>query len=157
MKPDQIVHRNPVTVFYARIYGDYQMMPQYAWGRLMAYAKRNNLLDPETEYFGVARDNPDQTPIDRLRYDACIAIPGEGPVEEGIDRQVLEGGTYAEFTHRGPYEGLGETFNRIFTDWFPNSGLRLTGGPSLCQYVNPEAAETPESLVTKIYIPLDVE
>lgn len=154
MKPDQIVKRGPIDVVYIRRTGDYQTQPEKAWTALCEYAHKNHLLDAEARCYSIAHDDPHEVAVERLRYDACLATPKVAPLEGEVKRQTIPGGTFAEFTHKGEYDLLDETFMTIYTQWYPTSGVELADGPSYCYFLNPQEMETPERLVTKIFIPI---
>lgn len=154
MKPDQIVQRKSIDVIYVRKLGDYQTTADKAWRVLMDYAKKHDLFGPEAAYYAIAHDSPREVAVEELRYDACMATAKKAPIEGEIKRQIIPGGTFAEFTHKGEYDRLGETFTAIYGGWYPKSGVELADAPAYCQFLNPEEMETPERLITKIYVPI---
>jgi AraC family transcriptional regulator len=66
----------------------------------------------------------------------------------------LPGGRYAVATHRGPYEGLGKAYQRIYGAWLPKSGYELRDAPAFEQYLNSPQSARPEDLLTLIHIPI---
>src|SRR5262249_28604913 len=69
--------------------------------KLRAWAAPGGLVGPETLAIGVAHDDPDVTPADKVRYDACLTV-GDSFVPEGeVGAQEVGGGEYAITTHRG--------------------------------------------------------
>ncbi|NPV88392.1 AraC family transcriptional regulator [Coprothermobacteraceae bacterium] len=45
-------------------------------------------------------------------------------VPEGMVTMVLPKAKYAVFTHEGPLEKIGETYDYIYREWLPKSGYR---------------------------------
>ena len=103
---------------------------------------------------GISHDDPDVTPADKLRYDACITVDGSFETEGEIGSQEVAGGEYAIITHKGPYDGLKETYRAIFGEWLPSSGREPRDIPCFEMYMNDPKDTPPEKLVTEIYIPL---
>jgi len=66
----------------------------------------------------------------------------------------LPGGRHAVATHRGPYEKLSETYQRIYGAWLPKSGYELGDTPAFEQYLNSPQSARPEDLVTVIHVPI---
>jgi AraC family transcriptional regulator len=77
--------------------------------------------------FGLFRDNPQTTPAELMRYDACVQMtPGwVADQEAGIGRQTLAGGTYAVHTHVGSYGSLGGLFSQLHREFVPRQGLSV--------------------------------
>jgi AraC family transcriptional regulator len=125
-----------------------------AWEKLCAWAGPKGLLGIDTEFLGVCHDDPDVTPADKVRYDACITVP-QGTVGEG-DVTVREiGGTdYAMTVHKGSYDNLIGTYAALCGQWIPQSGREIASEPSIEIYRN-NPGNTPEKeLVTEVYVPL---
>jgi AraC family transcriptional regulator len=141
----------PMRVAFIRKTGPYNQCEE-AWARLCAWAGPKGLLRADTRFLGVGHDDPQVTPPDKIRYDACVtvdeAVEGEGEV--GI--QSVGGGRYAVTTHRGPYENLETTYAELMGRWLPLSGERL--GDNLCfeLYLNDPQSTPAEELLTDIYI-----
>jgi CubicO group peptidase (beta-lactamase class C family) len=75
--------------------------------------------------FGITHDDPNVTTEDKLRYDACILAPKNTQPKGNVGKQVLKGGKYATFTHNGSYDGIDQTYDRIFFKWLPDSKENL--------------------------------
>jgi AraC family transcriptional regulator len=103
---------------------------------------------------GLVHDDPDVTPADKVRYDAAI-VPSR-PVDPEGEFGVTEipGGKYAVFTHRGPYETLGQSYQRFFGNWLPKSGHELRDAEAFEEYLNSPMTARPEDLLTRIHVPL---
>jgi AraC family transcriptional regulator len=123
------------------------------WGRLFAWAGPKGLLGRGAQILGIVHDDPEVTPPDRVRYDACIAVDDGFRPESEVGVQDFAG-EYAVASHRGPYDTLGQTYARLCGQWLPGSGRELGPTPSLEVYRNSPQNTPPEGLVTDIHLPL---
>jgi AraC family transcriptional regulator len=106
-----------------------------AFQHVRKWAGARDLMGPHTLVIGIPYDNPDITPNDRCRYDACVTVPAEITNAEGeIGIQDIAGGKYAvcriEVSTSGTYT-IGETVDRLYGEWLPGSGYQVDDGPPL--------------------------
>jgi AraC family transcriptional regulator len=143
----------PMRMVFLRHVGTYSQVGA-TWGRLMAWAGMRGLLGPNMKLIGIVHDDPDVTPPDKVRYDAAVTV--NRPVQSEGDFGVMEfpGGSYAVVTHKGPYEMLGKTYQRIYGGWLPHSKYHLRDEPAFEQYLNSPQNTKPEDLLTLIHVPL---
>ena len=143
-----------MKVVFLRHVGSYSQVGS-TWGRLMMWAGMRGLLGPGMKLIGIVMDDPDVTPPEKVRYDAAVTV--NRPVQPESEFGVMEiaGGRYAVVTHKGPYEGLGKAYQRIYGGWLPKSGYRLRDVPAFEQYLNSPQNTKPEDLLTLIHVPLD--
>ncbi len=143
----------PMRVAFVRHVGPYHEVGQ-AWETVCMHLGKEGLLGPDARFIGVCYDDPEVTPPEKIRYDACITVgpdfQGEGPV--GV--QTLAGGDYAKVTHEGPYDRLNETYAWLFGQWLPQTSYDLRSEPSLEVYLNDPNGTEPEDLLTDIYAPI---
>ncbi len=149
----KIEKREPLRVAFVRHVGPYQGVGE-AWQKLCGWAGPRGLFGPNTAMLGVCHDDPDVTPPERIRYDACISAPDGLEAEGDVGIQEVAGGDYAVTTHHGPYENLAATYAVLCGEWLPSSGRELRSAPSLEFYRNSPQDTKPEDLVTDIYMPL---
>lgn len=149
-------------VISVRETGKYSESASKAWGALCKFAysnsigKTDKIITAESKFIGVGYDNPNETPEENLRYDACITVDKEVQTEGKIFNNVIQGGKYAVFLHKGPYENLSSVYAAIFAEWLPNSNYKLRNLPSFELYLNRDPRRTkPENLKTEIYIPIE--
>jgi AraC family transcriptional regulator len=112
-------------------------------------------LGGDCQFIGLSHDDPEVTPPDKIRYDACITVSDDFHARGDIGVQVIGGRDYAVMTHFGPYEKLNESYARLLGRWLPRSGRELNGGPSLEFYLNSPENTAPEDLITDICAPLE--
>lgn len=157
IEPDKIESDLPdLNLLFIRKYGNYTRSPDEAWVEMKGFIKEHHLDHSKIRFFGISHDDPQVTSESKLRYDAAILLTQEIKETGKIGRQVLHGGKYAIFTHRGSYNELGKTFDSIFLKWLPNSFKSFDESRSpFCEYLNMEYVKTdPDKLKTKVYIPL---
>ncbi|MFC4403796.1 AraC family transcriptional regulator [Gracilibacillus xinjiangensis] len=80
-------------IAYVRQVGPYGPSNKQTMEKLKNWAKENNLLGTTT-IFGIAQDNPETTPPEKCRYDACVVISEEQTIDQSLSEGVLDGGTY---------------------------------------------------------------
>lgn len=154
--PDQIEKTEDLDLLFIRRLGKYTESASQAWISMHSFIDQNHLERNKIRYFGISHDDPRVTNENKLRYDACILLQKKIKPQGDVGQQILKGGKYAIFTHKGAYESLDETFDRIFLKWLPDCKDNFDEGrPCFEEYFNIEFAKTdPSKLVTKIYIPL---
>lgn len=151
--PVEVKELPPMRVVFLRHVGPYGQVGA-TWGRLMCWAGPRGLLGPHMRLIGIVHDDPDVTPPDKIRYDAAVVV--NRPVEPEGEFGVLEmtGGRYAVAAHKGPYEKLGQTYQRLCGGWLPKSGHELREAPAFEEYLNSPMNTRPEDLLTLIHLPL---
>ena len=153
MKPE-IRNLDDQTVMFVRRMGNYEKATAEAWKTLCSTMWKM-LKDPSVRFIGISHDNPSITEDSRLRYDACITVKDNPKPKGEVGVQVLKGGKYAVFLHQGPYEKFNETYDLIFSEWFPRSGYRLRETPCFELYLNDPDRAKPEDLRTEICVPIE--
>ena len=144
----------PMKVAFVRNIGPYEEC-EVAWKKLCDWAGPRGLFGPKTDMLGISYDNPEVTPPEKIRYDACISVDDTVQPEGEVGIQEIRGGEYAVTTHKGPYGKLAETYSRLFGEWASQSGRVLSSGPCLEFYRNDPGRTPPEELITDIYVPLE--
>lgn len=160
IEPIRIETLKPFDVYCARHIGAYDELGE-AWERLMSFVyplkikAKKELLGPDAWAIGIGYDNPDVTPTEKLRSDACISADDDVDLAEGIDRKTIAGGQYAVFLHKGPYDQLAEVYRSIFNYWVKENDAVLRDEPVFERYLNRDPRRTkPENLKTEIYLPI---
>jgi len=143
----------PLRVAFLRHTGPYDQVG-VAWERLCSWAGRLGLFGPDTRMFGASYDDPEVTPADKLRYDACLTV-GESVEPQGdIGVHTLAGGEYAVAIHEGPYQKLSNTYAQIFGGWFATHEEEPGPAPCLEFYLNDPESTAPEDLLTEVCVPI---
>jgi AraC family transcriptional regulator len=126
-----------------------------AWGALCGWAGPRGLMGPRSQFLGLSYDDPDITPPEKLRYDACLIPERDVEAVFPVSAQEIPGGEYAVTLHEGPLEKLHETYQRMCGEWLPTSGRSLKPFPSVEIYLNDPDRTPPEKLKVEIQIPLE--
>jgi AraC family transcriptional regulator len=144
-----------IRAAFMRHVGPYsEVEPTFA--RLLAWASGRGLLaDPATPTFGLTWDDPDVTAPERLRYDACVAVPDSVRPEGDVGIHLVPAREYAAVTHRGPYETLNDVYRWLGGAWPPRSGREVSAAPCLEFYRNDPQVTPPAELVTDVFLPLE--
>jgi len=143
----------PMRVAFIRHIGSYiECKP--AWDKLAAWAGPKGIFNANPKCIGISYDDPQVTPPDKIRYDACFTVGDDIEAEGEVGIQTIDGGRFAIFTHKGSYEGLEATYAAIMGKWLPQSGQELGESPSFELYLNNPDETPPEKLLTEIHIPL---
>ena len=134
--------------------GPYNQIGQ-TFGRLGQIAGPAGLFQkPEAAMVALYHDDPESTPQDQLRSDAGIVVSTDTKLPTQLEEQRLPAGKYAVTLHVGPYEELGDVWQRLLGDWFPSSGHHAAETPSYELYLNDPSRTPKDQLRTEIRVPL---
>lgn len=147
------IQLQPTRVAFVRHVGPYAGCGA-AWERLCAWAGKEGLLGAGCRFIGICYDDPEVTPPERVRYDACVTVDASERGEGDIGVLVLPGGLYARTTHQGPYEGLSGTYAKMLGQWLPRNGWQVRDQPSLEFYLNDPGSTEPSELLTDVHVPI---
>ena len=161
MKEPKVVDFDTTKVLYVRKVGDYMIVAGEAFEILMKFAytqkikNKKNLMGKNAMMFGIGHDDPNTTPIDELRYDACISYDDSSVQPEGeVGVKTIEGGKYLYTLHKGDYSGLKEVYAMMINYMIENE-MSMADKPPFEKYLNRDPRRTkPENLKTEIYIPI---
>lgn len=142
---------DPERVAFMRHVGPFEEVGE-TWERLMEWAGTEGLLGPRTRFFGACYDDPEVTPADKIRYDACVTVDSEIAGDGEIGVQTITGGRFAVTLHEGPYEALGDTCAALFGRWFAGRDHEPGDPPCLEFYLNDPDCTEPEGLLTEIWV-----
>ena len=141
-----------LRVATVRHVGPYQTIRQ-AFERLSAVTGNAGLSeDRDTLLLAIYHDDPETTPVEKLRSDAGIVVPSSAALPKELGEERIPAGRYARAEHIGPYETLADTWSRFKHDWLPASGHPPGRGPSFEVYRNTPMTTPKEKLVTHLYI-----
>lgn len=143
----------PMPLLFVRHIGSFGSVGA-AWSRLFQEAGARGLLHGRPTMIGIIHDDPEITPPDALRYDACIRLDHEIEVVGEFGVTCLPGGEEAVLLHRGPYERLMESYAWLYGVWLPHSGREADDRPPYEIYISAPDEAAPEDLLTEIHLPL---
>ncbi len=150
----QIKALEPRRLAFMRHVGPYGEVGA-TWDRLLPWLGKEGLLCGDVQCIGICHDDPEVTPPERIRYDACVTVDEHFAPTGDIGIQTIPGGEYAVTTHFGPYGKLGETYAKLLGQWLPRSGRTLRSTPCFEVYLNDPGGTDPQDLLTDIYAPLE--
>jgi len=107
-----------------------------AHDRIRQWAEARDLIKKDTEYFGLMRDYPLFTSLDKCRYYACVTVESRPPLSDEINFLEMPAGTYATFTVRGGINELIKSVTRFAHHWLPESGYEIQHIPAILHPVN---------------------
>ncbi len=149
-----------LRVIYARGTGlidmTYHQAADEAFTTLMTYLCHHGLRDNITACLGITPDDLDVVPHDQCRFDAGVILKDAGHIQPTgkVGVQVLPGGRWAVFQHKGPYDTLWQTWNTAYRDWLPRSGEMPRDVPPVEVYLNDVKKTQLAELRTEILIPI---
>ena len=123
------------------------------WEDLMKFAKQNNLLNPQTNLYGITWDDPSITSKQYIRYDACISVENEIKHSRFVIKKIA-GGKYMCFTYKGDYKYLADVYDQIFREYILSKKVYLREEVLFDQYLNDKNTTASDELLTMIYIPI---
>jgi AraC family transcriptional regulator len=93
-----------------------------AFAELVSWAKEVGLHESET-IFGMSKDDPEVTPKEKYRYEACITLPENFKVGPGrqVQATVLPACKYAFTRVSGDINLVATGINYLFDNWLINS------------------------------------
>ncbi len=149
----KIISIEPKRVAFLRHAGPYNQVAS-TWDKLLPALGKEGLLGGDSEFIGVCHDDPDVTPAEKIRYDACVTVDEKFVPWGEIGVQTIAGGEYAVATHFGPYGRMGETYAKLLGQWLPRSGRELRSGPCFEVYLNDPNSTEPAELLADLCAPL---
>ena len=128
-----------IRVAYVRHLGGYSEEIGKAFDKLMTWAAPRGLLGGPSRIIGVSHDNPDVTPADRCRFDACLEVPDDVTGEGEIGIQTIGAGAHAVGRFSGPIAEINAAYHHMFGGWMPGSGYQPADAPCYeIYYSNPD-------------------
>ncbi len=150
----RIVDLKPTRVASVRHVGPYEEVGE-AWNTLMKWGWPRMFLG-KPECFGLCYDDPEVTPAEKIRYDACLEVGPKAREKGEVRIREIPGGTYAMTVHEGPYAGFADTYAGLFAEVAagPIEGRQWTLGdaPSIEKYLNDPRKTRPEDLRTELMV-----
>jgi len=114
------------------------------WRRFESWCAAQGLTSPRRRMFGIAQDNPNITPADRTRYDACIEIDDSFQPSGEVSVQSIRGGRYACTAFFGPAGDIQSAWVKFLGKTMPDAGHQHDVAPALEIY-EPDFAIDPNT------------
>jgi len=131
-------------VIYKRISTGYDpQMISTVFSELYQFALKNNLLQSISQFIGTGYDDPDYTPAEKCRYDACISINriDKLPGNNSYNKKVLKGGWCAVFSFKGEKNQFHTAWDIIFREWLLSSDYLPDNRPHFEMYLHSKEYE----------------
>jgi AraC family transcriptional regulator len=152
----RIERREPSRIAFVRHTGPYDQVGD-AWQALMKWGW-TKVIFGKPDSFGLCHDDPDITPADRVRYDACLVVDVKAKPKPPVELRDLPGGAYAVTVHAGPFDKIGETYAalcaRVASNTIAGKRWTLADPPSLEKYLTDPRKTKPEDLRTEVWMPV---
>lgn len=123
------MYLRPLTVVCVRTYGPYAQSSKEAWQKVFAWLNESGMRRAVGCGFGLMRDDPQTTPPEKCRYEACLELLEgyEHTIPPGFHVMRLPGGAYARQRQQG-IDSLGNSIQTLRDDWVPSNGLGFDVG-----------------------------
>ncbi len=150
------VQTKTMKVLCMRHAGPYHLIGE-AFERLDEALRRAGMDVAGSQWLAIYHDDPDSTPPDSLRSDACVTVDSSpGTDTGGMTEFEIPGGLYATSRHVGSYRGIGAAWGRLVGSWIPANGLRPRNGVCYEIYVKGHECTSDESeFITDLYEPVE--
>jgi len=141
----RIQRLEPITVAFIRHLGAYTEADTGTFDALITWATATGRYDGDNLLLGIGHDDPNITPVDKVRFDACLQVYAPFAPTGVIGCQQLPVGDYAMLTYVGPYgPAMYAAYAAIFTYMQSRPDYTLIGLPAVEIYrttrVNPDYA-----------------
>jgi AraC family transcriptional regulator len=140
-------------VAYMRALGDPKQVLPKLWPTFVAAAAPLGILD-KGRTLSIMQDAMAGLPAEKQRNDMAVEIGADWKPQGGIDVETVDGGLYAVSVYQGPYDGLGDAWMELATEWMTSSGYHMRIAPCYEIYLNRPAHTAPDDLRTEIYLPV---
>jgi AraC family transcriptional regulator len=157
--PRERIHLPKTIVIYMSYTGNYddcasELFEKETWGYLKQFAEKNDLLDDNTRYWGIAFDDTNISNSEQCLYYAALSINPNKKFdtkgEEGIRTMILREGDYMVYTYHGAYSGLDAFYDAILQQ----PDYSLGPDPILEEYCDSATNVKDEDHITKVWIPV---
>ncbi len=136
----------PMRLAYMRHIGPYgHPAIGQMWERFEKWIRVRGIQSPGGEMYGIGHDNPNVTPPEKCRYDACVQIDRSfqlaGDDRNSIGIAEFSGGRYACGSFRGTASTIHAAWMYMYGTWLPSSAYQAADLPSLELYAGDFAVD----------------
>jgi AraC family transcriptional regulator len=96
-----------------------------AFNKLKQWAEARELFNKHGKPFGLMRDYPMFTALDKCRYLCCLPVGNIVEVSGDVNYMELPAKAYATFEVHGSIDNLLKKITIFYNHWLPNSGFEL--------------------------------
>jgi len=123
------------------------------FGEVWSWAEATDTLQHLQGNYGIPLDDPASVPVDKLRYDAGLAL-GVTSAPEPFRVLRLPAGEFACLRHFGSYGGLEAATQYVVGEWLLSSGREPADFPVFHNFINDPDQTPVDELITDILLPL---
>lgn len=120
-------------IAYMRQVGPYGPENIQTMEKLKAWAKGKNLFTESAIILGIPQDHPETTLPENCRYDACIVISNDYPLDDSICEGALSGGKYVICKVKHTAEDIQKAWAEIFPT-LQEKGYQIDNKPIFERY-----------------------
>ena len=146
----------PLPLAFRRHLGSYEAVDVALFAELVDWARRHGYYTGDNLLLGIGHDDPSITPLEKVRFDACIQVPGPFAATGAVGFQTLPTGRYATITYIGPYGPImAAAYEEIYRQISQLHSYRLLGLPAIEIYRTVQINPSYELNETDIYLPVE--
>lgn len=136
--------------------GTFNKTADKAFTALNDYLGENRLWEHERGCLGIFPDDCGSTKPEECRYTGAYFMDDTARVQPENDVKVgrIDGGRFAVFIYKGPFEGLTAFWSAIYRDWLPASGEKPRDVEPFEVYLDNKAKTHPRDMRTEVHIPI---
>jgi AraC family transcriptional regulator len=125
------------------------------WQSFIQLASEANLLIGTDELLGRYPDDPDITPMGKVRFD--VGLIGDIPIsaKSRLKHEFIQPGRWAVAVHSGSYLTLHETYLRLVGGWCTKHSMALGDRPCIEKYLNSPTQVSEAELRTEVWAPIE--
>ncbi|KOS68769.1 DNA gyrase inhibitor [Lysinibacillus contaminans] len=120
-------------IAYMRQVGPYGPANKHVMGKLKNWALEKNLFTESGIILGIPQDHPETTLPENCRYDACIVISNDYPLDDSICESELSGGEYVICKVKHTAEDIQKAWPEIFST-LQKKGYQIDNKPIFERY-----------------------
>lgn len=125
------------------------------WKRFTEWMTTRGLTGPDAIKLGIGHDDPDVTPPEKCRYDACVVVPESFTGDNWVNVTEVPGGKYAIAEFVGSPDTIRDAWDSLYRTWLPGSGYQPDDRPCLEIYRGtPEAQGRPGAFRCELCVPV---
>ncbi len=141
-------------VIYIRVHTGYNPVEiQRAFGELLNLLKVNKIKFSNVTSYGIGYDDPDFTPQDKCRYDACISIKNQKIDTGNLNIKKIEPGLCSVYLFEGRSADFAIAWDFIINTWMNSNIYKPGGSPHFEEYL-PQLHIKKDFFKARLYLPI---
>lgn len=151
----RVIEIGPARVACLRYTGPFGPALGEFWRNVVGPWLQANGLQGRVTY-GVTLDDPQHTPPERCRYDACVEIGHDDAAPPPAALGTIAGGRYAVAEFQGLPSTIGDAWHALFAQALPAAGLKARPGPCFERYAADFRADPQTgAFACELFVPVD--